>query len=78
MVSACYETDERQETDNSKKMDEDREKPLTVFVSFPSLYTQSLINKALVSTLPNLSLSPGPFPEDSTPTLQWSIPLSSP
>jgi len=77
-VSACYETDERQETDNSKKMDEDREKPLTVFVSFPSLYTQSLINKALVSTLPNLSLSPGPFAEDSTPTLQWSIPLSSP
>lgn len=46
-------------------------KPLTTFISFPSPYTQSLIIQALVSTLPDLSLSLAPFPEDSPPALQW-------
>ncbi|KAK4686790.1 tubulin---tyrosine ligase, partial [Tremellales sp. Uapishka_1] len=46
--------------------------PLTAFISFPSPYTQSLLISALVSTLPNLSLSLTPPPEDSPPQLQWA------
>ncbi|KAK8849796.1 hypothetical protein IAR55_005132 [Kwoniella newhampshirensis] len=48
------------------------DKHLTAFISFPSPYTQSLLVQALVSSLPSLSLSLAPFPEDQPPALQWA------
>ncbi|GFZ49792.1 hypothetical protein JCM24511_07195 [Saitozyma sp. JCM 24511] len=46
--------------------------PLSAFVSFPSPYTQTLLVQALVSTLPAISLSLIPPPEDDPPPLQWA------
>ncbi len=46
--------------------------PLSVFISFPSAYTQNLILQALTSVIPRLSLTFDP-PTDigNIPSLQW-------
>ncbi|GHJ86777.1 hypothetical protein NliqN6_3179 [Naganishia liquefaciens] len=48
------------------------DRKLSVFVNFPSPYTQSLIISALTSTLPALSLTFEPPTEDDVPDLQWA------
>ncbi len=45
---------------------------LTVFTSFPSAYTQSLILQALTSTLPRLSITASPPTDTDPPALQWA------
>ncbi|CAK9779465.1 hypothetical protein CC85DRAFT_309441 [Cutaneotrichosporon oleaginosum] len=45
---------------------------LSAFVNFPSPYTQSLLERALVAVLPALSLSSSPPDEAAPPRLQWA------
>lgn len=47
------------------------EEPLTAFVNFPSPYTQSLLERALVAVLPAVSMSAELPDEDAPPRLQW-------
>lgn len=45
--------------------------PLTAFVNFPSPYTQELLQRALVATLPALAMTDEEPEEDAPPRLQW-------
>ncbi len=45
--------------------------PLTAFVNFPSPYTQSLLERALVAVLPALAMTSELPSDDAPPQLQW-------
>lgn len=55
----------------ARMADSDALAPLTAFVNFPSPYTQSLLERALVAVLPAVSMSDEQPAEDAPPRLQW-------